>query len=176
MIVAGKHRARPLEADLGRAKTGSNQVAIAFEILEGPDVGATITAYGYFTELTHARTVRTLYLCGWDGKDIADLSGIGRAAVEVELVIVHEPDQNGGTRATVRWVNPPGGGVRLGQRMTEAERTAFAARFTSGATRSPARPDDERSTSHRDTGDKQEGGTDDEPNGASDSGDDAPPF
>ena len=139
MIPEGNYRARAVEADLAHAKTGSEQVAVAFEIVERDNQGAQVTWYGYFTEKTRERTLRSLRYCGWDGASLADLSSVGTA--EVEIVIEHEPDQNGVLRERVRWVNRVGGGLRLPNRMTGEEAKRFAAQF------SPRRTKDEPSNS-----------------------------
>lgn len=55
-------------------------------------------------------TIRDLLACGWDGKDIAALVGLGTK--EVELVVVHKPDNrnNGQIQAKVKYINRPGEG------------------------------------------------------------------
>lgn len=56
-------------------------------------------------------TIRDLLACGWDGKDLAALTGLGTK--DVELVVVHEADNRAGSngvQARVKYVNRPGEG------------------------------------------------------------------
>lgn len=114
--LVGRYRSRAVDSALGETGTGSEQVAIAFEIIEdGPALGTQITWYGYFTEKTFQTTMKALRAAGWKGTDFTELDSFENAGLtnEVELVIEQEPttDENGnpaGTRARVRWVNAPG--------------------------------------------------------------------
>ena len=126
MIEAQTVKARAVEAALGTTSKGGEQVAILFTLLEGPNEGERITYYGYFTEKTQERTLETLEYCGWEGDDLSDLRGVDRN--DVYLVIEHEPDQNGETRARVRWVNAAGG-IAMQNRMAPADAASFAQRM-----------------------------------------------
>jgi len=128
MIQAGTYRARAVEAALGFAGTGSEQVAVALELLDGESAGETITWFGYFTDKTRESTLRTLRLLGWGG-DITDLGSIGQGAVEVDVVVEHETDADSTTRERVRWINRVGGGLRLKNRMTAEQKADFAKRL-----------------------------------------------
>lgn len=127
MIEAGTFKARGVEAALAVAGNGSEQVAVQFVLLEGPDEGKHITYYGYFTDKTTERTIDSLRLCGWDGDDLSDLTGID--ANEVYLVIEHDENDKGEARATVRWINGQGGGLAVKERMDEGTAKAFAERM-----------------------------------------------
>lgn len=125
-IVPGHHRARAVEADLGFAGTGTEQIAINFQFLDGENAGQHITWYGFFTEKCVERTFETLRTCGWKGDDLNDLDGIDEN--EVELVVEMAVDERDGhAYPKVRWVNRLGGGVALGTRMTDDQRKKFAA-------------------------------------------------
>ena len=139
MISLGKHKARAIEAALGLTSTGKEQVAVAFEIIDGPHTGETINYYGYFTEKTAKRTMESLRILGWSSDDLTDLSDV---TGECTLVVEHEPDQNGDMRARVRWVNPPGGGLDLKEKLEGGAAKAFAARMRglAAASRSGAKP------------------------------------
>jgi len=127
LIEAGSWKAICREGTLAFTnKERKPQVALGFELLEGPNVGAFITWYGYFTDETWERTLESLRMCGWGGSDLSDLSGIDTQ--EVRLVIVHEPDLNGEIRARVNWVNSLGG-IAVKQRMDVGEAKAFAAQM-----------------------------------------------
>jgi hypothetical protein len=125
LIAEQTVKARPVEAALGRTNKGGEQVAIAFQLLEGPDEGKHVTWYGYFTEKTLDRTLESLEYCGWAGDDLSNLANLDR---EVYLVIEHEQDQEGQLRARVRWINASGG-VALANRLNETEAAAFGQRM-----------------------------------------------
>jgi hypothetical protein len=130
MIEPGKYRARATDAKLGVAQTGSDTVAVAFELLDQP--GQHITWYGYFTEKTVDRTMESLRYCGWEGDDVSDLSGID--ANEVEIVVEHEDDKEGKPRARVKWINRAGSSkAQLKTEMNDAQKKAFAARMKGAA-------------------------------------------
>jgi hypothetical protein len=121
MIEPGTYAAKALEAGLGVTSTGKEQVAVQFELADSQR----ITWYGYFTDKTRKGTFEALRACGWVGDNLADMTGITEN--EVELVIQHEPDQNGTARARVRWVNRPGGGgLAMAKPMDAASAAAFA--------------------------------------------------
>lgn len=125
---AGKHVARAVEAKLGYTSTGSEQVAVAFEVTEGELRGQTLTWFGYFSEKTVQRTLESLRNCGWQGTDISDLSTVGSR--ECQIVVEEEVDQEGTARDRVRWVNALGAGrVQLKSEMGDEAKRAFAARM-----------------------------------------------
>lgn len=126
MIPKGRHRARAVNAALGLTQKGAEQVGVQFELLDEP--GGMITWYGYFTEKTMENTVKSLRTCGWDGEDLSDLRNID--ANEVTLVIEHEADDKGGTRAKVRWVNDAGG-LAMKSQLAPDQAKAFGARMRS---------------------------------------------
>jgi hypothetical protein len=126
MIPEGNYRARAVEGALGYTSKGKEQVAIRFTILEGDQAGQYLTWYGYFSEKTVERTFESLEFCGWDGDDLADLSGIDKN--EVSIKVEHEQDEQGEVRARIRWINS-GGGLAMKERMDEGQAKAFAARM-----------------------------------------------
>jgi hypothetical protein len=128
----GKWRARAVQGSpkIGRAGTGSEQVGVQFQILEGPDEAKYITWYGYFTEATTERTLEALRIAGWKGDDFCDLSTIGDdEAEDVQLVIEDEADQQGEMRSRAKFVNRLGSGVAMKDTMSETDVRAFAARM-----------------------------------------------
>lgn len=150
LIPAGRHKGRAVEADFGLTKTGNEQIAVLFEIADGPSKGQTITWYGFFTETTDRggktlaeRTIDSLRACGctFPKGNLGDLTGLD--ANEIVLVIEHEQDQQGQARARVRFVNAPGVGLALGTRMDEGARRAFAMKMrglvlSTGGAQAPA--------------------------------------
>lgn len=105
-IFNGIYRARAVGALLTETRSGKEQVAVEFELLDEGFVGRRITWYGYFTEKTTERTLRTLRTCGWLGMDLTDLAGI--ESNEVSLVIENQ-EYEGRTIPRVQWVNAVGG-------------------------------------------------------------------
>lgn len=85
---------------------GTEQVAVEFRIMEGPDNGARITHYAALTDARLPYTVKELRICGWQGDSLADLSSV--IGTEVELVL-DEETYNGKTRTKVKFINKPGG-------------------------------------------------------------------
>jgi hypothetical protein len=148
MLPIANYRARAIEGQMGFADTGTEQIAVTFEIIEEGDFeGHTITWFGFLTEATTERTIKTLIVCGWEGDDLSDLRGLDRN--EVELVIEHET-YNGVKRARVKWVNRPGSGAFVMKRpMTDIQKRALAQKMRGlivtlrkqeGAPRSPQSP------------------------------------
>jgi hypothetical protein len=120
---------RAIEWDLGYSESGKEQVAVAFQLEEGVDAGQRITWRGYFTEKTTERTLQSLRYCGWDGINLADLTGLDKNLVQ--LVIENE-EYNGKTYSKVAWVNQLGG-LALKNRMDDKARAAFAAKMKGAA-------------------------------------------
>ncbi len=125
-LAPGHYKARALDADFGFAGTGTKQVALSFEILDGDERGEHISWYGFFTQNTAERTVESLRHCGCVFPDdrLDDLNGLGNT--EVELVVEEETSERGEAKSRVRWVNRLGGGVALGSRMDEVEKRALS--------------------------------------------------
>jgi hypothetical protein len=128
-ILPGTYRARAVHGALGETKSGSEQVAVEFELLDADGAaGPRITWYGYFSEKTLATTVKALRACGWKGDLLTDLSGISDN--EVSLVVENEVLPDGRARPRVRWVNAPGGpGLGLKTPLVGDKARAFAARM-----------------------------------------------
>ncbi len=131
MIPAGTYRAHAIDAALGVAGTGKEQIAVLFEtVAAGEESPHRITWYGYFTEATFDRTIESLRHLGWKGNDLS-IFGLGvpeDCHNEVEIVIDHQPDPNGNIRARVQWINS-GGGLAMKSRMDEGQARAFAAKM-----------------------------------------------
>jgi len=125
-IQPGTYRARGVTAALGLTSKGSEQVAVELTLLEGENEGKSITWYGYFTDKTTERTLDSLRHLGWEGDDLADLTGIDRN--EVNVVIEDEQDDRGEYRSRVRWINRAGG-LALKERLQGDQLKAFSARM-----------------------------------------------
>lgn len=176
MITEGKHKARGTEAALGLTAGGKEEVAVALVILDGEHAGDSITWHGYFTEKTQQRTIESLRYLGWEGDNLAVLDGIDRN--EVTIVVEHEEGQDGKTYAKVRWINGPGGGLALKERMDPGAAAAFAQRMrgfvvAQGQKTKPATAGAKPPTNGKHT---QRNAPDRDPLEGADMGDDEPPF
>ena len=123
--LAGTHRARAQEWQLGMSSTGKEQIGVMFQLVGGPHDGKHITWFGYFTDNTVDRTLDSLRHCGWDSDSLADLDSLG--VNEVELVIEDEVYE-GKTRSKVKWVNRVSR-LQMKEQMSQAQIQAFAAKL-----------------------------------------------
>jgi hypothetical protein len=131
MLNEGNYRGIPVRAALGVAGTGTEQIAVQFELVEPQ--GQRITWFGFFTENATERTVESLRHCGWRGDDLSVFvegaplpEGFDQ---EVELVVEHNT-YNGKTSARVAFVNS-GGGLAMKNALTQDQAGAFARRMKS---------------------------------------------
>lgn len=118
MLPAAQYAAvvSPVTTDFGRmsvqfgtsSKKGTQQCAVCFEILRGPQAGQKVTWIGYFTDATIERTLNALRICGFEGDDVSSFPGQSPEN-EVSIVVEHE-EYDGKVRVKVAWVNEPGGG------------------------------------------------------------------
>lgn len=125
--LAGTWPARAKEWDLGYAKSGNEQIAILFQITEGPHQGKHIQAYLSFAGGALDRTLESMRHCGWSSDSLAEIDDLGNN--EVELVISDEQytTDEGELKWTskVNWVNRRSRLVVKNQ-LNEAQRIAFA--------------------------------------------------
>jgi hypothetical protein len=131
MIPVGNYKARGVEAALSTTREGKPQVAVLIEITEGEHAGERRTWFGHFTEKTEEKTFEQLRTLGWSTDDLTDLAGID--ANEVSIKVEHETDQDGQQRDRIRWINRPGAGLAIKERMDDAAARAFAARMRAKA-------------------------------------------
>jgi hypothetical protein len=140
-IEDGTYTAVARQWEFGLTKGGADQVAVQFEIVEGPYKGYTLTWYGYFTDKTTKRTMESLRYCGWRSDDISTLEGMGSLLVQI---VVAQEEQTEGKNAgktypKVRWVNQLGGGgpIKLEKPMDAGQKKMFAARMRMHAKQVP---------------------------------------
>lgn len=87
---------------------GEERFAITFQLLEGPEVGKTITFYGGFKGKGSEFTLKVIQTCGWDPQKVKDFT---TAELSKEVVLVLEDEtytnkQGEETKATkVKYVN-----------------------------------------------------------------------
>jgi hypothetical protein len=131
-----KARALPGEHDWGTSGTGTQQVGIRVEVIQGDPhdeikTGSQWTWYGYFTEKSGERTLESLEIAGWNsnpGDDFINLVGLG--STEFELTFEEEEDvDEQGNPAGSYW--KPGfinrAGVAMRNKMDDGAKRAFAA-------------------------------------------------
>lgn len=133
------------------------QFAIAFEILEGPDTGKTITWYGGFgSDAAFEYTMKAIRRCGWTGSDI---NNVELAETPVSILI-EEEEYNGKVRTKVKAIgNGGGGGIKS---MDPNAAKSFAAKMAGrikafdlkngGPPKAAARPSNGRSAPSRQPG------------------------
>jgi hypothetical protein len=124
MIEAGTYKGRGIEAALGKAQTGTFQVAVLLQLMtvDGEKAGH-LTWHGSFTDQTTDRTIESLRTLGWEGDDLSDLRGIDRN--DVEVVVEHEVGNDGKTRPRAKWINRPAT-LALKNRLAPADAKVFA--------------------------------------------------
>ena len=138
LITKGRHRAILRAIQFGYADTDAEQIALGFEIVDGPtvdpDTGRFVSCFGYFSDASVQYTVEKLRAIGWTGQDLADLPRLleaGELTPEVEIVVQHK-EYRGEWRADVAFVNPIGGGlIHLKRPMDGAALKQFSERMRS---------------------------------------------
>lgn len=119
--MKGTFRAKAIEGAMGRAGTGTEQVAVLVEL----ETGERLTWYGYFSDAAAERTCESLIHMGVT--DLESLAGLGSTEFEV---VVDEEEFDGKLRDKIKFINRLGsGGVALRVRMSDAEKRSFAQRF-----------------------------------------------
>jgi hypothetical protein len=120
-----KKRAKAISAAIGKASTGTHQIAIEFQYL---DEQGGITYYGPLTDAAFEYTMKAIRTAGFQGDDLSDLSSLtGEQTPEVMLVI--GPDEyNGKVTMKVKFINSMGG-LALKDALQGDELTAFAKRM-----------------------------------------------
>jgi hypothetical protein len=126
MLPVGRYTAKALQAELGFADTGTELVAVQFEITEGEHKGSHIVWRGYFAEKTAKRVTESLSYTGWAG-NWDTWEGLG--TTEVQLDVQEDRDmKTGEIRGTrVAWVNQLKAPIK--NAMDQNQRRAFAAKM-----------------------------------------------
>jgi hypothetical protein len=139
MIPDGKYIARAKSFQYGTASSGTEQVGVEYEIVDGEYAGHRITGYFSFTDAAAPYTFTKLRNSGWRGDDLEKLDCLG--SVDVELVIVKDT-YNGQAKTKVSFVNVPGGsGVGMKSPMTDTKSFAERMRGLTIASRKDERAD-----------------------------------
>jgi hypothetical protein len=100
-----KKRARAIGAAIGKASTGTHQIAIEFEFL---DEQGGITYYGPLSDAAFPYTMKAIRSAGFLGDDLSNLDSLSGETPEVVLVIGPE-EYNGKVTLKVKFINSTGG-------------------------------------------------------------------
>ena len=96
----GIYRATVVEVDMGKASTGTRQLAILFEVSRGSFEARRFTWYGFLNTRGNAkRCAEVMHICGYDGRSLRSMLD-----KEVDIVLRHE-EFNAKTYARVAYVN-----------------------------------------------------------------------
>lgn len=122
------YRARATTGDLGETpNTHTPFVGVTFEVRFDDGQTDTVNWSGWLTDKAYARTIEALRAMGWEGDDLADLSGIDKNEVE----IVTEWDGDDGQYVRVKWVNGTRRGMSEQARLSPDQKRALAAKMRS---------------------------------------------
>lgn len=120
--------AKAVDIDFGYTNAGDEQTAVTFEATDGESVGNRFVWYGYFSEKAAPYTIKGLRDCGWTGNDIGAIT-VFDLTEEVEIEVVTEMYE-GKEKTKVNRVNKPGQSVAaLKNKMGDAQKKAFGAKF-----------------------------------------------
>lgn len=127
-----KAKAIPNSHVLGYANTGTEQIGIRVNVIEGHEElqGKEFTWYGYFTDKSEERTLQALMTAGWDGSDFVNLAGLGSTEFELQFEEQDEVDEQGqvtGAFWRPTFINKIG--VAMKHQMDEGQKRSFASRM-----------------------------------------------
>lgn len=124
MLAPGEYRARAVKAQLGKAKSGNEQIGVEFDLLDFN--GQRIGWYGSFSDAAFDITMRGLTAAGFRGSDVSDTAWLEKAP-EVILVVEHETWEEK-VRAKVKFINSLGG-VNMKNALVGSDAKTFAQRM-----------------------------------------------
>lgn len=133
-VSEGIHQAKAIDYQLGKASTGTEQVAVTFEILAGDYAGVQLVWFGFLTDDSYEHTFKALAVMGWPkGKELHELTAEDLDSL-VHIVVHHKEDQKGTVRAAIRWVNRPGRGTfQMKHKLEGAEARKVGAKWKTHA-------------------------------------------
>ena len=123
MIAQGTYRAQAVEgsAQYGQTKTGTDQIIIDMDLI---DIGERVSVFLYFSEKAAPHSMKRLRAAGWQGTNLADLSGLG--SQECQVSVKYEEYQ-GEQKMKVEIVS--GGTVTIQNAFDDKSKKAFAAKY-----------------------------------------------
>ena len=120
-----RYKARVTGHKFGQAKTGTDQIGVAFTLVGGDRDGERLIEYFPLTEAAIEYTWEKLKNAGWDGQDAVALDGLG--SVDCSIVVEDEEGQDGKLYERVKFVNSEG--VVMKNEMGKTQLNDFAARM-----------------------------------------------
>jgi hypothetical protein len=123
--TAGTYRAKLTSKEWCKSSKGAEQLALAFEVVDGAQVGNHITEFLSFSDAALQYTEKKMRTLGWTGVDLEDLSTLGSAEVDI---VVQPEVWEGNERMRVKFINAPGS-IGTITPLGDGERKAFAARM-----------------------------------------------
>lgn len=124
-LTPGTYKAQAVDFDFGFTRTGNEQVAVLFRVLDGDCKDETITWYGSLSDSALKYTMKSLQTMGWKCDDVSTMT-VKDISNHVQLVL-EEDTYNGITSLKVKWINPFG--VALKERMSTAQKKALSERI-----------------------------------------------
>ncbi len=92
-------RARAVAAAITETKAGKEQVAISFELLDGPNAGQTMGWWGSLSDAAAPYTAKALRALGWKVGAVEVVAG-----TECKVTVVLE-DYQGKVSPRIKWIN-----------------------------------------------------------------------
>lgn len=120
-----KKRAKAVNAAIGRAGTGTHQIAIEFEFL---DEQGGITYYGPLTDAAFEYTMKAVRTAGFTGDDFSDLTSLSDGSAPEVMLVIGPEEYNGKVTRKVKFINSLGG-LALKDALQGEELQAFARRM-----------------------------------------------
>jgi hypothetical protein len=118
----GRYNAKITAHELGESSNGNPQMAVEFEITDGPEAGQKITWWGHFTAAAAPYTKEKMQTCApsWDGRDIDTFAPEGNSV----SINVKEETYNGEAKLKVAFIDPIGGGGLAAAKKLEPAKAA----------------------------------------------------
>jgi hypothetical protein len=116
ILPEGTYRAKAIDYAVGEAGTGTQQIGVACQIVQGPAANQVRTWYGFFSDDAIEVTIKAMRAMGWATNSLDDLDEILRGK-EFDIVIEHEADKEDPRkmRDRIRWINA--GGVAMKKKL-----------------------------------------------------------
>lgn len=128
LFPEGDFVVRPVKHKIGFAGTGTEQIGVRLQVMEGPQKGKYIVWYGSFTDASEDITIKAMRALGFEGDNIYDCSSMYANPEHTAIAVVaHEQNQNGKLVSKVKWIN--GADVAMKEEMNDAELRSFAQRM-----------------------------------------------
>lgn len=103
-LIEGNFQAKAVSAEFGINKKGAPELAVEFEIVDGPSAGRKVSYSGLFGEKSAKYTKQAMLALGWQGKDAATaVADILKAPKVVPIEVQIARWENPSTGKTSEW-------------------------------------------------------------------------